>query len=97
MTTTSVGAAVFLYAQDEPFLALYLAMQLPALLSPVSDFHPLAHFYNRPGVIEGRSPVFVAQGLELRPCPRCQEKLHPESELCVNCGEHYPHYPFGKP
>ena len=90
MTATTVGAAVFLVSQDETFLAVYLAMQLPALLRPASDFHPLAHFYNRPGVIEGRSPIFVAQGLELRPCPKCQEKLHPESELCPHCGEKYP-------
>lgn len=90
MTAITVGAAFFLWSQDEAFLALYLAMQLPALLGPASDFHPLAHFYNRPGLVEGRSPVFVAPGLELRPCPKCQERLHPESELCPNCGQRYP-------
>lgn len=90
MGALTVGAALFLWSQDETFLAIYLALQLPALLGPASDFHPLARFYNRPGRIEGRSPVFVAQGLELRPCPKCQEKLHPESELCANCGERYP-------
>lgn len=90
MATITTGAALLLWSQQEVFLAVFLGIQLPALLGPVSDFHPLAHFYNRPGVIEGKAPVYEAPGLQLRPCPQCQEKLHPESEVCSNCGQKYP-------
>ncbi|MBN9414840.1 MAG: M50 family metallopeptidase [Candidatus Eremiobacteraeota bacterium] len=83
-------AAVGLWSQHEVFLAVFLGIQVPTLLGPASDFHPLAHFYNRPAVIEGKAPVYQAPGLQLRPCPQCGEKLHPESELCSNCGQKYP-------
>ncbi|MBX3169726.1 MAG: M50 family metallopeptidase [Candidatus Eremiobacteraeota bacterium] len=85
-TLTAVG----LWSQQEVFLAVFLGIQVPALLGPASDFHPLSHFYNRPGVIEGKAPVYGAPGLKLRPCLQCQEKLHPESEVCSNCGQKYP-------
>lgn len=90
MATITGGAAVFLWAHQEIFLAVFLGIQVPGLLSPASDFHPLAHFYNRPGLIDGRAPAFVAEGLELKPCPECGASLHPESEMCPNCGQKYP-------
>lgn len=94
MTAITAGAAFLLYSWDEPMLAAFIGLQILSLLKPVSDFHPLARFYNRPGVIHGRSATFVAPETELKPCADCQQKLHPQSELCAYCGKQYP---FGAP
>jgi Zn-dependent protease len=90
MTAITAGAALLLYSWDEPVLALFLALQITTLLRPVSDFHPLARFYNRPGVIHGRTATFVAPETQLKACSQCGQKLHPQSELCAYCGRQFP-------
>jgi len=75
-----------------PLFLAYYAVTL--VLTPASDWHPLAHFYQRAGVIHGRAAVYVPEGLQLVPCPQCEQKLHPGAEICVHCNTRYP---FGQP
>ncbi|MBT9582893.1 M50 family metallopeptidase [bacterium] len=90
MAGLTFGSAVMLAQHDLPFLAVFLGANAFSLLGPASDWHPLAAFYARPGVIEGRSPIFVAPGLNLKPCPQCHQPLHPAAERCAYCDTLYP-------
>lgn len=89
--TLTLASAAFLYFQDCPYIALFLAYEgcrlLVAATTPGLDWHPIARAFNsRPRELQLRSHVFVAPDIQLRPCPGCAKELHPRSEMCVHCG-----------
>lgn len=86
----TLGTSAYLFQNEIYFIGAWLAFEGVKLLSAAAgagtQWHPIARYYGS-GTIEMKAPVFVEPGLELVACANCGNKMHPNSEVCVECGQ----------
>lgn len=90
MAGLNFGVMAIMVQQGSTFLAVLLGFYGFALLAPANDFHVLAPLYQRAAVAVAKPTTFVAEGLDLKPCLHCGQKLHPAAERCAYCDAKYP-------